>query len=122
MKSIEKLPKGTNILVRGGAAASDDAWNPTIRVFQSHNGLIAVVEMDEFERNHFNYPEGYNGASEVTCRYFPDRSKYYLTFEEVALLQDDKRFEATKSYMARTNCDQYQAKHVIDKWKWEHNG
>lgn len=72
LQMIAKLPPGTTILVRGGAAASDDAWNPTIKVFANKSGaLTAVVEMDAKNRAHYNYPRKYSGVTEVTDKYFP---------------------------------------------------
>jgi len=69
LEMVQKLPSGTKILVRGGSAASDDAWTPTIRVYSSSERLTAVVEMASI-REHYNYPEDYSSVIEVTDQYF----------------------------------------------------
>ena len=113
------MPKGTNIVVRGGAAASDDAWNLTIRVFASGTNYTAVIEMDEIHREHYNYPKGYSGVKDVTADFFPEVAKYELTEEEKKLAKEDK-IEAIKTFRTRVQCDISTAKQAVENWWWTH--
>lgn len=63
LELISRLPVGTDIYVRAGQFM-DDAYPAKLRVFNGGDGLVAYFESN-YEGDHRNWPEGYNGVTEV---------------------------------------------------------